>query len=75
MKPLTAIVLLFPFLPLAVLGEDDDFGNLTSPAHAYWERPLRDPFSLRIDGIRDGSIALDRSSERAFLLSLLKESP
>ena len=65
-------VLLGVLFSCVAVGEDD-FGDLKSPAHGYWDRPLKDPFSLRMEEFRDGTIPLDRSSERAFLRSLLEE--
>jgi len=40
--------------------------------HDYWSRPLRDPVTRLKAGLENGTIALERSSERAFLVSLLK---
>ncbi len=48
-----------------------DFTEIESPAHAYWTRPLGDPFTLLLERVRSGETALDTTSEKAFLAALL----
>jgi hypothetical protein len=40
--------------------------------HNYWSRPLRDPVTQLKADLEGGRIELDRTNERAFLVSLLK---
>jgi len=42
------------------------------PPHNYWKHPLRDPVTRLKADIESGRVELDRTSEKAFLLSLLK---
>ena len=69
----------FLLLPLVSLSlgrsqaqHEFDFADLDSPAHEYWTRELEDPFSAQIGKLESGGLALDRSSELAFITSLLK---
>lgn len=48
------------------------FADLTSPAHDYWTRELKDPFTRFKADFEAGKIELDFSSEKAFVISLLK---
>ncbi|MEZ5325037.1 MAG: hypothetical protein R3F19_08230 [Verrucomicrobiales bacterium] len=45
--------------------------EVDSAAHRYWDRPLHDPFSAFRVQVDAGTVNLDRSSERAFVRSLL----
>ncbi|MGK0187687.1 MAG: hypothetical protein ACI9R3_003476 [Verrucomicrobiales bacterium] len=45
--------------------------DVDSPAHRYWDQPLRDPFTQFRAAVNAGKVALNRSSERAFVKSLL----
>jgi len=48
------------------------YHDLDAPPHRYWERPPRDPFTrLKVD-FESGKLPLDRSTEPAFLLSVLR---
>ena len=49
-----------------------DYSDLVSPAHQYYRRELKDPFTRLKTDLESGRIALDRSSEQAFLVSLLQ---
>lgn len=53
---------------LRVLQEMD----LSAPPHRYFDRPSDDRFARLQKEIESGSVALDRSGEKAFLLSLLR---
>ncbi|MDB6069611.1 MAG: hypothetical protein JWL81_782, partial [Verrucomicrobiales bacterium] len=53
-------------LPAAELWQD-----FKAPPHDYWTRPVTDRFSLLRDDLSSGKIILDRSSEKAFVTSLL----
>lgn len=46
--------------------------DFKAPPHDYWTRPVTDRFSLLKDDLESGRLVLDRSSEKAFLLSLLE---
>lgn len=48
------------------------YDELTHPAHDYYGRVLQDPFSRLKTRLESGEITLDRSSEKGFLVSLLK---
>ncbi|MBI5774947.1 MAG: hypothetical protein HZA89_14555 [Verrucomicrobia bacterium] len=49
------------------------YQDFDKPPHNYWQRPLKDPFSLLKPAMESGQIPLDRTSEKAFLVSLLKK--
>src|SRR5262249_7009057 len=68
---LPRIVLLLVLIPcgLAAAVSDLDFQQ---PPHDYWTRPLHDPVTQLKADLESGRLALDRSTERAFLLSLLQ---
>lgn len=48
------------------------YEDFDQPPHNYWDRPLKDKFTLLKADFESGKIALDRSNEKAFLASLLK---
>ena len=48
------------------------FSDLEAPEHDYWNRTPRDPFTLLKNDLESGKLALDESSEKAYLESLLK---
>src|SRR5437773_1702739 len=54
---------------LAAAVSDLDFQQ---PPHDYWTRPLHDPVTQLKTDLESGRLALDRSTERAFLVSLLQ---
>jgi len=45
--------------------------DLTAPPHSYYDRPAQDRFSKLRPLLDSGEVALDRSGEKAFLLSVL----
>lgn len=49
-----------------------DHIDIDAPPHNYRTRPLTDRFTRMINDFESGKIPLDRSSEKAFVLSLLK---
>jgi hypothetical protein len=56
-------------------GETDPqktFADLEDPAHDYWQRPLKDRFTKLKDDLASGKIPLDTSSEKAYVVSVLK---
>jgi len=68
------LMILVFLLPLAGRAQPEpptyrDFDQLP---HSYWQRPLKDRFSLLKQDLEAGRLPLDRSSEKAFLLSLLQ---
>lgn len=56
----------------AAASEAPTYQDFDQPPHNYWDRPLRDPFTLAKPDFESGARSLDRSSEKAFLQSLLK---
>ncbi len=48
------------------------YSDLESAAHEYWTRPLKDRFTALGEDFESGKVALDRSSELAYLTSLLE---
>ena len=48
------------------------YDEFEAPPHSYFERVPRDPFSQIKAGLESGKISLDRSSEKAFVVSLLE---
>lgn len=52
--------------------EAPTYDDLTHPAHDYYGRALQDPLSTLKARLESGAIPLDRSSEKGFLISLLK---
>lgn len=68
----TGLILLC--LCLSILGgqAQTTYHDLDQPPHDYWNRPLKDRFSRLKSDLESGKIPLDRSSEKAFLQSLLK---
>lgn len=70
-----AVLLFFLLAPAGLFsaGEEDlRFADLEAPEHDYWNRPLKDPFTLLKDDLEQGKLNLDESSEKAYLESLLK---
>ncbi len=68
-------VLLF-LLPVFALGNDvarpvQSYRDFEAPPHNYKTRPPRDRFTLGMEGLQNDP-RLDRSSEKAFLVSFLK---
>ena len=87
LNPLTSRIpaLLFAFLIIqgtaafCVLSAEDaaakdhfDYADLDDPVHAYWTKPLHDPFTSFLKELKAGTVKLDRSSELAFVKSLLR---
>jgi hypothetical protein len=66
------IMLLLPALALAseVAGPVQTFRDFEAPPHNYKTRQPRDRFTLRMEGLQSDP-RLDRSSEKAFLMSFL----
>ena len=56
----------------AVRAERELWQDFTKPPHDYWTRPVTDRFSLLKENLASGKIVLDRSSEKAFVTSLLE---
>jgi hypothetical protein len=46
--------------------------DFKAPPHDYWTRPVTDRFSLLKDDLAEGRLVLDRSSNKAFVASLLQ---
>lgn len=65
----------FAHAPSPARGDEPDplaFADLDAPEHDYWNRTPRDPFTLLKDDLEAGRLNLDDSSEKAYLVSLLK---
>ena len=67
------ILFLLPALALAheVPGLAQSYRDFEAPPHNYKTRPLRDRFTLKMEALQSDP-QLDRSSEKAFLMSFLK---
>src|SRR3954449_9393312 len=50
----------------------EDYPAMDQPPHNYWKRPLHDRFSRVKEELESGRLSLDRTSEKAFVTSLLK---
>lgn len=61
-----------PGAPELRAEEEFDFSDLARPEHDYWNRTPKDPFTRLKDDLEQGRLALDESSEKAYLESLLK---
>lgn len=57
---------------LSVQAEPLTYSDIDLPPHNYKTRPLNDRFTKLIPQLEANQISLDRSNEKAFLLSLLK---
>jgi hypothetical protein len=57
---------------LPTLAEQPAYDDIDKPPHDYWNRPLKDRFTLLKNDLESGKLALDRSGEKAFLVSFLK---
>lgn len=70
----TLLSLLLLMLPMAVLGQTEavTYQDFDRPPHDYWNKPLKDRFTRLKQDLETGRLPLDRSSEKAFLQSLLK---
>src|SRR3954463_1213224 len=69
-RRLLALVLCVTSAP-ALFGSGE-YPEFDQPPHNYWKRPLHDRFSRVKDEIESGRLSLDRTSEKAFVTSLLK---
>ncbi len=67
---------LFPALPALLLAAsacaEPSYKNFDEPPHNYHTAPLKDRFTKLKSDLESGRIPLDQSSEKAFVLSLLK---
>jgi hypothetical protein len=48
------------------------YQDIDQPPHNYWQRPLQDRFTKLKPAFESGQLALERTSEKAFLVSLLR---
>ncbi len=65
-------VIILALASIASGSEPLTYQDFDKPPHAYWDRALRDPFTRMKKDFEEGRIEVDRSGEKAFLLSLLK---
>src|SRR5437764_10339921 len=67
---------LFPILPGILLAAsacaEPSYKNFDEPPHNYHTAPLKDRFTKLKADLESGRIPLDRTSEKAFVISLLK---
>lgn len=68
----TCILLLSLYLTTSVGLAQTTYQDFDQPPHDYWNRQLKDRFTRLKQDLETGRLPLDRSSEKAFLLSLLK---
>ncbi len=68
---LLSLLFLLPLIGSAQ-SEVPTYRDFDRPPHSYWQRPLKDRFTLLKQDLESGRLSLDRSSEKAFLLSLLQ---
>jgi hypothetical protein len=68
---LRLLTLLLPLLCFVPAHGEADFRELDAPPHRYHERAPQDRFTRLKGDLESGKIALDRTSERAFVESLL----
>jgi hypothetical protein len=68
------LILLLAWLPLTSFGQAElpTYQDFDKAPHDYWNRPLKDRFTRLKQDLESGRLPLDRSSEKAFLASLLK---
>ncbi len=66
------LALLPSLLCLAAALPEPDYREIDRPPHEYHARQPHDRFSRLKDDLESGRIALDRSSEKAFVTSLLR---
>ncbi|MEA3208281.1 MAG: hypothetical protein QOE70_1338 [Chthoniobacter sp.] len=59
-------------LSITAPGAEPGSRDLEAPPHSYYQRTLRDRFTRIKDDVESGKIALDRHSEKAFVISLLR---
>lgn len=69
---LSIVALLSLSSALSAAAPEPFKGDVEQPPHSYSQRPLQDRFTKMKDAFEAGRIPLDGSSEKAFLLSLLK---
>jgi hypothetical protein len=60
------------FLVIAAAGDPPPYSNINEAPHFYLQRTLSDPFTRLKGEIESGAVALDQSSPKAFLKSLLE---
>lgn len=65
-------IILFLCLSFVETQAQPSYQDFDQPPHNYWQRPLKDRFSLLREDLEGGKLPLDTSSEKAFLQSLLK---
>ena len=68
---LRLLTILIPLLCFAPARGEADFREVDAPPHHYHERAPQDRFTRLKGDLESGKIALDRTSERAFVESLL----
>ncbi len=68
------LMILLALLPLTILGqvEPPTYRDFDQTPHNYWQHPLKDRFTRLKTDLETGRLPLDRTSEKAFLVSLLK---
>lgn len=62
----------FTVLAISLLSAQPAFDAIYDPPHSYNARQPTDKFTRLLDDLNSGKIPLDRTTEKAFLLNLLK---
>jgi hypothetical protein len=57
---------------MAVLAAESGYPDIDQPPHEYWKRSLKDRFTQLKGDLESGAFALDQSTEKAFVESLLR---
>ena len=68
----TILLLLIMMLAVPTIGAEKRLRDFEKPPHNYWQRPPQDPFTKIKAALESGKLPLDRTSEKAFVISLLK---
>ena len=68
----SALILALALASVSAAPSEFAYSDLAAPAHQYYSRELQDPFTRLKADLEAGLVPLDRTSEKAFLLSLLR---
>lgn len=71
LRGVAAAVLAWTFSAGCGQAAREPWQDFKAPPHNYWSRPVKDRFSLLKEGLSSGTIPLDTSSEKGFVVSLL----
>src|SRR5687768_12169329 len=68
----TYLIMLCLCLTVTIGQAQPTYQDFDQPPHDYWNRPLKDRFTRLKQDLETGRLPLDRTGEKAFLLSVLK---